>query len=229
MKSDSENIIVLADTSTQYLCLTKAKIGRDGFSDASTTMTIPDKQITDWFSNEFMNFIQPEGKSKIGALAIGKGPGSFTGLRISFSYLRTFAMFSKVPLISFSSGRLWQKSLCRKNELLLTRLNKDLYSGYLPGVHFKAAMSVDNWQEYLKVNPELKAAIWDKAMHTRNHTSSHTVWPDQTRMVSEPEVPNELPLSFKEMEHANTATVFDALPDYGHDIILNKSEKKSAM
>lgn len=49
--------------------------------------------------------------SEIEAFAVGRGPGSFTGIRIGLATARTFGQLLDIPLIPFSSLEAWMNSV----------------------------------------------------------------------------------------------------------------------
>ena len=70
---------------------------------------------------------------EINYIALGKGPGSFTSLRISHSMMRTLGMLCGTEFLTFSSMEFWHNAFSLQlNDIFLFRLNQNLYYGYIP-------------------------------------------------------------------------------------------------
>jgi tRNA A37 threonylcarbamoyladenosine modification protein TsaB len=90
---------LLIDTSTRHLVFAKpgeeklivktAAVDGDGVIDEAVAALFPDL-------------------SEVGEIWLGEGPGSFVGLRSSFSYVRMLAMLTGLPCRTFYSSRLWR-------------------------------------------------------------------------------------------------------------------------
>jgi len=62
-------------------------------------------ETDDWFSNMF-NQLTDNYKSLPQEIYYGQGPGSFTGLKVCFTYLKTFAVFHQIQFFHFPSFEL---------------------------------------------------------------------------------------------------------------------------
>lgn len=71
------------------------------------------------------------GESSLEAFALGSGPGSFTGLRILFSYFKTLALLWEKPIVGFSSFQFWRRALRgsfpSQDHILLFQFNRNLF------------------------------------------------------------------------------------------------------
>lgn len=88
---------LLIDTSTRHLVFAKPGEGSVIVKTAAADGVI-DEAVAALFPN----------LDEIGEIWLGEGPGSFVGLRSSFSYVRMLAMLTGIPCRTFFSSRLWR-------------------------------------------------------------------------------------------------------------------------
>lgn len=166
----------------------------------------------DWLSRAVAGF----DFNRLDAIALGCGPGSFTGLRVSFSYMRTRAMLEKLPVYLFSSLHLWYNGFSEdENDLLLTRINRRMYYGFSPRqpgfLHGDTAF----WQRHITGNLYRRVMLWPETW--RRHISEESTGLEDVnnfRPVSVPAAISTLP-PLKEPEDERRS--WDAEPFYGHE------------
>lgn len=130
------NIVVL-DASTPFFFSALAKTddaGRLSLLNGNISKVSPERD--DWTFKSFETLFKDANSfsaHEINAFYMGNGPGSFTGLRSLFAFMRTLSMLDKIPLITFHSLAFWHSILAHKSDdLLLTRVNRNLFYLYDP-------------------------------------------------------------------------------------------------
>lgn len=102
------------DTSTNWVAA--GVLGDDGWI-GKMEKTEAQSQSKQLFQvlEELLQFYQIP-KKEISELAVGVGPGSYTGLRIGLTVAKIWAYSAKIPLFQFSSGALLEKTKASKPE-----------------------------------------------------------------------------------------------------------------
>ena len=105
------------------------------------------------------------GADKIDAIAVSAGPGSFTGLRIGFSFAQGIAFALNKPLVSISSLEALAWSCLRKNTALAgniqeIRVSVDARMGEL----YNAAFKVDNNHTLVRLFEDQLISIEDYSL-----------------------------------------------------------------
>jgi len=141
MVSDKKILVVDSSQSVHYFCLFDQNTETAIFSKAQRGS---DTQFDECFASLV--------DSPIDEIWLGQGPGSFTGLRVSFSYIRAWSLLGNVKLRLFHSSLLWRKLLqLRDVEWLLFPINANLFYGdrFDPKREFDFE-SPESWSEKLR-------------------------------------------------------------------------------
>jgi len=114
--------IFLLDTSTRYSVFARFNSPQDVTTIVELSAHSNEDGIDNAVEKLFPNL------SEIGAIWLGKGPGSFVGLRSSFAYVRMLSMLAKIPTSTFFSSRMWRIFFgVKENEWFLARTNAKLF------------------------------------------------------------------------------------------------------
>lgn len=207
-------ILLTMDTSSRY-CY--ASISESGKNIKSFLREIP-KERDDWVS-VFFNELLCGQNASVDALALGSGPGSFTGLRLSFSYFKTWSLLKGLPLYIVSSAYLWRGILeIPDNGILLNQVNKNMY--YAFGADCKMiALSADElfFGENKKIKPENIYFNNQEFSKASSGEKIKKLWP-AAHIV---QVPKET--SFAPKESFLVISDFqNAVPEYGHALNIKK-------
>ena len=134
MNFTSRKNIVLIDTSTPWLYLSEAtwEDKSQRWISLRTLTKKVSKENDDWLSKYFSIFLPKGELDRIETFYLGHGPGSFTGLKISFAFFQTLSLLHQIPIATFSSIGLWHKLLVEEESPLLIRANRNMYFGYYP-------------------------------------------------------------------------------------------------
>lgn len=83
-------------------------------------------RLVSWISQMVLEFGRPDG------LAVGIGPGSFTGVRIAVAAAKAYAMAWQVPVLGISSLQAWASQVPVGERVLVTseRRGTAFYAGY---------------------------------------------------------------------------------------------------
>ena len=218
MKNSNHKKVLIVDTSTTWAYLGYAETEKKEIVNFRQNLFQPEKEKTDWLSASLTEFLAPLKLTDIDKIVIGKGPGSFTGLRISFSYFRTAAMLLDIPISTFASGVLWHLAICSNKETLLTQLNKNLYTAYDPLNKIQGIKQPGEWIDFFKNNPKEKGIIWDTA-YLNQKTSLN--WPENCTVYNNKPGQNKIMPAF-DFIFQEAGNWEEALPEYGHTMKLTK-------
>ena len=118
----------------------------------------------DWLTNLIKYFREEETIKRVDYLALGRGPGLFTSLRIAHVVFRMLSLLWNASTIHFSSLLFWHKFFCLKqNDTLIIRANRNLYYIYTPDRDPSfLAMIWPQWLEFAKKNKLTRAFIWNE-------------------------------------------------------------------
>ena len=180
-----------------------------------------------------LNKIAPErGLKEIDLIALGRGPGFFTALRIGHSMLRTLGMLHGIKFLSFSSMQFWHKVFSLEwNDIFLFRLNRNLYYGYIPqGKPSFEALTQEEWLAFLreknktaKINEKKKLNVWletwgAKGIASRIH-ATETKWPGDVRELKISKIRGVSTDVFKMLADLSPVYWEEVLPEYGHHVV----------
>ena len=156
---ENKNILVVdSSQAVHYFCL---------FNQTTETAILSktERGADTQFDQNFARLNQ----SPLDEIWIGKGPGSFTGLRVAFSYIRAWSLLGNVKLRLFHSSLLWRKLLqLRDVEWLLFPVNANLFYGdrFDPNREFYFD-SPEAWSDKLKENVQ-KVALLNSSEKQKN-------------------------------------------------------------
>jgi tRNA threonylcarbamoyladenosine biosynthesis protein TsaB len=117
--------ILALDTSTERVLLS---LGDDSQPLPATFVISSEKNHGPGLLAHVEALFSGQDPGTVGAIACGRGPGSFTGVRIGLSFAKTFAWVRKIPLVVFDSfdlhftlagpaGPVWVLEDARRQEL----------------------------------------------------------------------------------------------------------------
>ena len=126
-----------------------------------------------WLSELIKYLLEEERLDRFDYLALGKGPGFFTSLRIGHVTLATLALLWKSRTLHFSSLLFWREffGLHDENNIFILRANQNLY--YLDhqdssrSVPF-LTMNAHELGRFAKKNPTKKFFLWEEAWRSRS-------------------------------------------------------------
>ncbi|MBN8554777.1 MAG: tRNA (adenosine(37)-N6)-threonylcarbamoyltransferase complex dimerization subunit type 1 TsaB [Deltaproteobacteria bacterium] len=100
---------LVIDTSTSSVSL--GILSDEGWLECIDEKDIPQQQSKVLF-NLIQKLFEPLGieKKEITEIAIGQGPGSYTGLRMGMTVAKVWSFAQKIPLYTFSSAELLKKT-----------------------------------------------------------------------------------------------------------------------
>ena len=126
-----------------------------------------------WLSELIQYLLQEEKLDRFDYLALGKGPGFFTSLRIGHVTLATLALLWKSMTLHFSSLLFWREffGLHDKKNIFILRANQNLY--YLDHKDNSSSvpfltMNAHELAEFAKKNPTKKFFLWEEAWQSRS-------------------------------------------------------------
>ena len=111
---------LLIDIATPYFCILHLKFNPGSLEIENHRIGRIDSSNDTWFDTLFSEALSEE----FDGILLGKGPGSFTSLRIAHSYLRVFAMLRQMPVFSFDSLLFWQSRFAASSEAVLIHTSK---------------------------------------------------------------------------------------------------------
>ena len=165
------------------------------------------------------------------AIAVSKGPGSFTGLRIGVSTAKGLCFALNIPLIAIDSLKILANSITIKKGFIIPLIDARRMEVYTSVYTFKfkqlapiEAIIVDknSFQEYL--NKDLVYFVGDggKKLKTicshKNARFNATLLPSSRDMIK---------LSYKKYKNGQTEDIAYFEPFYLKDFLITKAKKSS--
>jgi tRNA A37 threonylcarbamoyladenosine modification protein TsaB len=120
------NILAL-DTSTPFTILAHC-FYTDKWQVKSIQIEKMDKENDNWLETLVNKFTKNFPLEKFDGFAAGCGPGSFTGLRIGFTYFKALAVLWDKIFFSIFTADLFNSVFLQTREILLLQLNANLYA-----------------------------------------------------------------------------------------------------
>ena len=177
-----------------------------------------------------LNKIIPERSfHEIDLIALGRGPGFFTSLRIGHSMLRTLGMLRGVEFLSFSSMEFWHNVFSLEwKDIFLFRLNRNLYYGYIAQEEpsFRA-LTQQEWLDLLKeknrtakINEKRKLNIWLETWEAKGiEPRINKTWPEDVHELKISKIEDISTDVFQMLLDLKPVSWEKALPEYGHHVI----------
>ncbi len=117
--------VLALDTSSERILLSLGRVG-DDLPEAG--LVAVEKSHGPGLLGHLQALLEGQDPASIDALACGRGPGSFTGVRIALSFAKTFAWARRIPLYTFDvfglhfqlvrpEGAVWVLEDARRGEL----------------------------------------------------------------------------------------------------------------
>jgi len=233
--------ILAVDTSTQYTFLAIC-VYQNRWSVEKIFCEKISREKDNWLELHIRNFCGNDEWNKIDGFASGRGPGSFTSLRINFTYLKTLAILQDKLFLTFSTSGFYRSLFCKSNEILLVQVNRNLYFACDPELPEKPEniRSLAEWtQYYLQGNPIIKKGnknMPDNSGTTTLTSSNILLWNqypilDGEMMAEFSEIdpqflcPMEnivLEMPSPEYIIKNKKELMNSAPFYGQDVIINR-------
>lgn len=167
--------------------------------------------------------------SDLNAIAVGKGPGSFTGLRIGVSAAKGLCFALNIPLISLDTLNVLAHGISIEKGYIVPLLDArrmEVYTAVfssdykkLTGIDAKI-LAVDSFKDFL--DKDTVYFVGDGAVKFKTicmHKNAHFVqdiWPSAREMGE---------LSFKKYKKSDTEDVAYFEPFYLKDFLITKSKK----
>jgi len=167
--------------------------------------------------------------SDLSAIAVGKGPGSFTGLRIGISAAKGLCFALNIPLISLDTLHILSRSLKIDKGLIIPLLDArrmEVYTSVYSSVYSQLApieakiLEIDSFEEYLEKWPVYFIGDGvNKFNEICNHKNAHftyDVLPSAQHMAT---------LSYLKYKKNDVENVAYFEPFYLKDFLFTKSKK----
>lgn len=161
--------------------------------------------------------------AELDALAFGRGPGSFTGVRIASGVIQGLAFGAKLPVIPISTLAALAQSACRTNTAILAAIDARMGEVYWGLFHKDTENSVLAANEEQVSRPEQVAILEGHHWHGLGSAwhCYQSVLEDNLsgriasiRADSLPRARHVLELAIKEFKLGNTVSAEQALPVY---------------
>lgn len=219
--------VIAIDNSTDTLYMELFEAQGEKYRSLKQKIFRPERGRDDWLVRALDDFYDIDNlQEEKDAFALGEGPGSFTGLRILFSYIKTLAQIKRIPVITFSSLKLWQSAVCREypQEGFLFQANRNLFHLIPPENQspdwetLLKAQTPSPWKHWINLfreNPATRARLWPPAV-LPNLPGNITI---ENKSHFKPVCPLPKPEKI-------TSTQENPLPRYGHNVIFKKKKNK---
>ncbi|MDH5717773.1 MAG: hypothetical protein OEZ22_09055 [Spirochaetia bacterium] len=215
--------IIAFDTSTKWVYITRLK------EDKEKKLILKHHEIKKIPKNTdtwFYELLEEKLKSfRPNAIAIGEGPGSFTGLRISYTYARILGMKWDIPIIPFHSLELWQSAFnISKNDFFIIPANKNVFYMYDLKKKKSYAVIKENLKTYLH-SKKNKFYFWPHALLTNHQYDDEILSLENINLLNKPSLKKiKLPVSSLEILDTEPEKYVwkNAQPKYGHKLEYTK-------
>jgi len=214
---------IIVDTSTPWLYLALAIKNKNKWSLENYNLIKTPENNDAWLSDYFSEFLKIHNIKVPDLVFLGKGPGSFTGLRISFSYFRTYCMLMGLGLCLFSSIEFWHRSFSDPlNDIFLVKNNRTTYYGHFLSINKKLKFIAEKLNFWQKKAIKLKKRIilWPSIYVINEDYSINDNFKILTIDEADVSKVNLLPLDNLTNQEINWQA---ALPHYGHELTFNKN------
>ncbi|MDH4262767.1 MAG: hypothetical protein OEV78_06975 [Spirochaetia bacterium] len=225
--------ILTVDTSTQYTFLALCDFNQK-WNINKLLCVKTDRRKDNWLELLIHEFCDSFPLNNLDGFAAGYGPGSFTGLRINFTYLKTLAILWDKLFLTFSTSRFFHSLFCKIDEALLVQTNRTLYFSCDPDQDDKAdnIRSLAEWTNHysqlkdnlLKTENALvthkKIKIWNQYPQLENSKEKTAPEFDPQSMVTQDIVAIDMP--DPDFILKNKKELMNSMPFYGHDLVASR-------
>lgn len=190
---------LLIDIATPYFCILHLKFNLGSLEIENHRIGRIDSSNDAWFDALFSEAFSEE----FNGILLGKGPGSFTNLRIAHSYLRIFAMLRRIPVFSFDSLLFWQNGFAGSSEAVLIHTSKTTIFEAKENSYVQIKpIDLENYSHQALYYP----SVWKNKFKISSSLKLVTI--DQFNV-------NSLTHSIKKIIYSNGITWQELLPNYG--------------
>lgn len=183
--------------------------------------SVPD-QNDEWLFRFFTDGKVP--LTQVEKISIGRGPGSFTGLRAGFTFARVMSSLREVPVLTFDSMEFRRRSYgFEGDEVMVLQMNRNMYYGYIPEKKQILCEPLSIWKELLKTIPPERIRLIPALRETPLPFARDDVFTESMWHLSPPNVLPETQIK------AEAKSLDELLPLYGHklDYELQKQKKNT--
>jgi len=231
--------VLAIDTATNALYISHHEADSSGARCITQSIITVDRKDDRWMRSATGEFLQKTGTkfADYSTFAIGGGPGSFTGLRIGFAFIKTIAQLLARPVVTFSSAELWESGFINEDENgsgkgknceFLFQINKTLYSSTKSPQG--GPKTLEQWftaAPGLVKNLTIFNGLYPIEFPETNGSNSN----QNIKIENKHPKSVNLPKSIDWEKYGSTENYFSmvtrATPDYGHDLQPGVRKKES--
>jgi tRNA A37 threonylcarbamoyladenosine modification protein TsaB len=240
--------ILAVDASTQYTFLVLCTYD-DKWTTENLKVEKTDRENDNWLETLIQTFCRDScgglQLQDLDGFAAGYGPGSFTGLRINFTYLKTLAILWDKIFLTFSTSRFYHSLFCQADEALLVQANRSLYFSCDPDQSDKVdnIRSLPEWTNHYSPSKDAtslqhddssqdlltgpkRVLLWNQYPSTPNAQNisgvSVSEFPEIDPRHAAPSASIVVEMPTPEYILNNKQEFMNAMPFYGHDVIFNR-------
>jgi len=186
-----------------------------GYDLVNYKLFIPERGRDNWLIKSFNDFISREELLNLSGFILGKGPGSFTGLRISYAFFKSLSMMTEIPLYEINTLLLWEYLGVSDNARLFYQFNKNLF--YYRENNKTLPLSIEQISNFFSDKDNRETRVW-LAQENDNSRIEYwkTIWPDDAFLFLTPSaiLSHISPLEGDLIESGWKS----ALPEYGDNL-----------
>ncbi|MDH4200859.1 MAG: hypothetical protein OEV66_10835 [Spirochaetia bacterium] len=209
--------ILAVDTSSPDIFLAVCEYS-DRWESSKTSFSPVARDKDNWIELCILEFMGDSALNDFDGFAAGSGPGSFTSLRISFTYLKTLAILWEKIFLTFSSSLFYHKYFCEPDEILLIRQNRSMLCAFDPETKIPSnkAQSLEDWMREIPQNRHGKLRIWNPYSEIPDNGLQLV----SSKKITNPPVIPDFPQP--DFMKSHRKELLQELPLYGHDIITHR-------
>lgn len=186
----------------------------------------PSRRQVNWLDYHWRNFLRQQNINQVNEIYLGQGPGSFTSLRISFSYIRTLSLVERIKTFTFSSIKFWRDFFYADAELFLQKANRNLYYG-ITKTNEIFAKTVNDWHIYTERQNITTTHVWPNAIQPEEELpfKFNTIKTDINENLR---LDSNFILNLCQKHFTDEETALaDLLPNYVHDLTYHKKAERN--
>ena len=150
-------IKLLLDSSTPFLYVSLIKDDKEMWSYLEKGNNDHSEKLTTLLKNMFEQ--QNLQVSDINQIIVSKGPGSYTGIRVSMTIAKMFSWAKNIPLYTFSTLDLLLSKFKNKDGLYVSKIDARRGNSFVKVVEIKKGVWVTHLEDVFMPNPELDQLI----------------------------------------------------------------------